>query len=118
MGRLVIFMSVKIEEQKNREGKKYAAVSGRVDIQHVSEFETALQKLAEQAQKAMVIDLSRVDYLCSSALGVLISINRSLIKQQKELRLVAVSGVILEVLHITMLDTVFSIYSSLKEAFS
>lgn len=107
---------MEIIDQKNIDGKEYIALSGRVDMGSLSKFETALQNLAEKGRAVVVIDLSKVNYICSTGLGILMSIRRTLVKQQKELRIVIVAGIIQEIFQITMLDTVFPIYKSLEEA--
>jgi anti-anti-sigma factor len=79
-----------------------------VTIEQVS---AGLKELIDAAdEEKFVVDFSQVDYLSSSALGMLISLQRRVMQKKGQIRLSGISQEIMEVFHITKLDTVFDIY--------
>ena len=70
----------------------------------------------EKDQKKIVIDLSRVDWMNSTGLGILISGYSTLRNHEGQLKLANVTDKIHSLLVITKLVTVFDSYDSLDEA--
>jgi anti-sigma B factor antagonist len=64
----------------------------------------------------IVLDFTRVHHICSSALGVLVSLKRKIRNKNGELKLVLDDEDLLQVFEITMLDKVFDIYPTVEEA--
>jgi anti-sigma B factor antagonist len=75
-----------------------------------------LHEYIEQDQKKVIIDLSRVDWMNSTGLGILISGYTTLRNHNGQLKLVNVTDKIQSLLTITKLITVFDSYDSLEEA--
>lgn len=103
-----------------REGTPVVAVSGEVDLHSVPQFRSAMQDAESKrdAENALIlVDLSEVDFMDSSGIGVLIAHHRELEEAGGGLRIVAGEAA-LKILRITNLDTVFGIYGSREEAFS
>ncbi|HVA37640.1 MAG TPA: STAS domain-containing protein [Candidatus Dormibacteraeota bacterium] len=63
-----------------------------------------------------IVDLLQVELLDSTGLGALIAALRSVREVGGTVRLVATNPQILKILHLTALDKVFSIHSSIDEA--
>lgn len=70
----------------------------------------------ERGEDRFVFDLSLVTYLSSSALGMLIGIQRRVAQTGARLKLCGISEDIMEVFQITKLDTVFDIYKDVPAA--
>ena len=70
----------------------------------------------EKDQKKIVIDLSRVDWMNSTGLGILISGYSTLRNHEGQLKLANVTDKIHSLLVITKLVTVFDSYDSLEAA--
>ncbi len=75
-----------------------------------------LHDLIEQGKKKVVIDLSRVEWMNSTGLGILISGLTTLKNNNGELKLVNVTEKIQSLLKITKLFGVFESYDSVEDA--
>jgi anti-sigma B factor antagonist len=75
-----------------------------------------LHELIEQKKLQVVIDLSRVDWMNSTGLGLLISGLTTLRKSGGELKLANVTDKIQSLLTITKLVTVFKTFDSVEDA--
>jgi len=75
-----------------------------------------LYEFIEQDKKRVVIDLSQVDWMNSTGLGILISGYTTLRNTDGELKLANVTEKIQSLLTITKLVTVFEAYDSVDEA--
>lgn len=75
-----------------------------------------LHECMEQGKKKIVIDLSGVDWMNSTGLGILISSYTKLRNQDGDLKLANVTDKIKSLLTITKLVTVFEAHDSIDEA--
>ncbi|UCC45074.1 MAG: STAS domain-containing protein [Candidatus Zixiibacteriota bacterium] len=75
-----------------------------------------LYEFIEQDKKQVVIDLSQVDWMNSTGLGILISGYTTLRNTEGELKLANVTDKIQSLLTITKLVTVFEAYETVDEA--
>jgi anti-anti-sigma factor len=66
-------------------------VSGSLDVASKAELERALENLVDSGESHIRLDLSKVDYLGSVALAVLINASKTLRRRGGELRLVTSS---------------------------
>ncbi len=66
--------------------------------------------------QSIILDLSDVNYICSSALGVFVTFKRKLKHKDIDLKLIVTDEDIRQVFEITMLDKVFEIFRSSDEA--
>ena len=66
--------------------------SGDLDVATVADFEETLTDAAEQAPEGVIVDLSAVDFIDSSGLGVILGLNERLRQQQRSLAVVAPRG--------------------------
>jgi anti-anti-sigma factor len=67
-------------------------VSGSLDVASKGELERALEKLVESGKNNIRLDLSKVDYLGSVALAVLINASKTLRRRGGELRIATSSS--------------------------
>lgn len=84
--------------------------------EETDELRDTLQKVAEQKHNTLIINLDRVTYLNSTALGVLISSHASFAKREGQIVLCNVSKSIENIFVITKLTLVFNIAENLEEA--
>lgn len=75
-----------------------------------------LHEFLEQGKKQVVIDLSKVDWMNSTGLGILISSYTTLRNNDGELKLANVTEKIQSLLTITKLVAVFDAYDSVEDA--
>ena len=86
--------------------------AGELDIHTCPEFQKALATARDHGPGRLVIDLSEVTFMDSTALGVLVVLQRGM---QKPLDVVVTRPHLRRVLFITGLNTVFVLYKSLDE---
>jgi len=71
----------------------------------------------EQDKRLIILDFSRVEFISSQAIGIVIGLNRRLAKlPHSKLLLCGVSGKLIELLRITRLDKVLTLKPTQKEA--
>jgi len=88
-----------------------------LDAMTIERMGTTLKELiAGNTSGRFVFDFSHVTYLSSSALGMLIGLQRRILQGQGQLKLCGVRDDIMEVFRITRLDTVFDIYKDVRAA--
>lgn len=91
------------------------SLEGALDFGECSGFRMTLDRIMMAAPRATVIDLSHLQYLDSSGLGLLLSLSKELGSHGG--RLVLVTNLTVdEILSITHLSTVFSTAKSMDEA--
>ena len=103
-------------EEKEINGVKLLAVSGRLDVNAVEQIGDDLKQRAGQDQIKVILDLTEVDYLSSRGLGLLIELSQTNGRAGGMLRLVSVHPLVNEVLEITGSRELFSIHDSVEDA--
>ena len=89
------------------------SASGELDLHTCEEFRKTVDEAREAKPRHLVFDLSEVTYIDSTALGVLVVLQR----QWKEpLHLVVRQRHQQQLLRMTGLDEIFAVYASLDEA--
>ena len=90
-----------------------------VDLQLIENIRRELFDLVDkQNRKKLVVDLSKVQHLSSSALGVLIPLHEKTQKLKGQLVLCGVNPNIMKVFKITRLDKIFSFKRTESDALS
>jgi anti-sigma B factor antagonist len=107
---------VRIETRYPREGVAQLTVTGELDVYSSPQLRQALAELVDGGVTALVVDISPVDYLDSTGLGVLLSGMRRASVRDVELRVVCGDGRVRRTFEITGLTSVFSLYDSAAEA--
>lgn len=92
-------------------------ISGRIDSAAASQLEAALQEIIAQDRYHIVVDMSRLEYLSSSGLRVLVAALKQVRRWNRgDLRFCNIPERIREVLQMAGLDVLFRIYPSAVEA--
>lgn len=84
-------------------------------LQH---FEWAVEELMKKSQKKIVVDMSKVSYVDSSAIGVLVGCNGMVKDAGGQLYLAGVIERVRAVLKMTSVDNVLTVSPSREEAIS
>jgi anti-sigma B factor antagonist len=93
--------------------------SSVVDAQLIEGIKKELFELVDkQDRRKLTLDMSKVQYLSSTALGVLIPLNEKILKLKGSLYLCGVSPEIMKVFKITKLDKIFKFKNTEGEALS
>ena len=91
-------------------------VEGEVDAEHAPQLKKAVIRVKEGTFKGVALDFSRVSFIDSTGLGILISLMRDLKEQGRHLRLVGLSGETRSIFEITRLYKVFDLSDTMEKA--
>ena len=93
-------------ERLSRDGVETLVVEGELDIATASRLLSVLNSSVAEAIRAVVVDLSRVGFMDSTGLALLINARRRLSKRRKGFAVVCPPGPLWRVFEITdMVDT-------------
>jgi anti-sigma B factor antagonist len=98
-------------------GTSVLKVAGRVKVgETVRELESSLERAASERTGAVILDLTDLEYMDSTAVGILVGSLHRLKGEGRELLLVKPRERIAALLHSANLDSLFEIYSTVEEA--
>ena len=107
-------MSAHIQIDK-RPGVWVLAASGELDYADCEPFRRHVERILSERPRACIVDLSRIEYLDSSGLGLLLRLYREFTNSGGRLVLIA-SPVVEGVLEITRLNELFNTATNLDTA--
>jgi anti-sigma B factor antagonist len=90
------------------------SVEGELDLSTAPRLKWMLIDSLQAGQSRLVVDLSQTSFMDSTALGVLVAINRSL--QDAGLAIVCPSATVLRIFELSGMDSVFAIFATLEQA--
>jgi anti-sigma B factor antagonist len=91
-------------------------LGGEIDIYSAPQFKEVLVNGIEGGARRVIVDLSGVTFIDSTALGVLVSGAKRVRPRNGNLDIVCTDENIIRIFEITGLDRIFGIYSSRSEA--
>ena len=91
-------------------------VGGEVDVYTAPRLRDRLNEVVGSGQQHLVVDLTKVDFLDSTGLGVLVGAYRRLDRTGGTLVLVCPHEKLLKIFRIAGLESVFKIYRTVPEA--
>jgi anti-sigma B factor antagonist len=103
-------------ESREENGWGVLEVQGEIDLHTSPQLRQAIVGFLERGQNQIVIDLSRVGFMDSSGLGVLVAGLKRAKERGGKLAVVSTQGSVQKVLSITGLDRVFQTFGSVEEA--
>lgn len=109
-------LSFKIETKNIQDNFPAIILEGEVDVYTAPQLKQHLIAMLESGSKKVLIDLTSVDYLDSTALGVLIGGLKRMKEIGGNMILICPSPRIHRVFEITGLDKIFLIYQSEADA--
>jgi anti-sigma B factor antagonist len=89
---------------------------GSLDLATAPTVRAALAEATEKGNHDLIVDLSQLEFLDSTGLGVLIGAHRRAAERGGAFRLIVSDGPISRLLNITGLIGVFAVYHSLEDA--
>ncbi|MGA8575610.1 MAG: STAS domain-containing protein [Candidatus Cybelea sp.] len=89
---------------------------GSLDLATAPTVRAALSEATEKGNHDLIVDLSQLEFLDSTGLGVLIGAHRRAAERGGSFRLIVNEGSILRLLNITGLIAVFSVFHTLEDA--
>lgn len=93
----------------NRDGKTVIVLQGRFDFNAHREFREAVDQSIKESPREIVVDLSNVDYLDSSALGMLLMLRDRAKGAAKEVVLANAGGSVRQVIDIANFGKLFTL---------
>ncbi|BCW99454.1 MAG: STAS domain-containing protein [Armatimonadota bacterium] len=109
-------MELGIHTEKRGDNIAVVSLSGEVDVYSSPRVRSAMLEQLDGGSKYLVMDLSKVDYLDSSGLGILVAGLKRSRENGGEVFLVNPKPRIQHVLEVTGLHNVFTILKSVDEA--
>ena len=92
------------------------SLEGEVDISATELIREKFKKLLEEKKEAILVDMTKVSYIDSSGLGLLVEARQEMEKYSGEIKLFGLSSDVQKVFELTRLNNFFSIFSTEKEA--
>lgn len=109
-------MALRIES-KETDGVTVLTVAGRVTLGDESnQMRSKIKELLAQGNKRLVLDLGGVSYIDSAGLGTLVAAYTSARNSGADIKLANITKKLDDLLNITKLVTVFSVYKSVNDA--
>jgi anti-sigma B factor antagonist len=99
-----------------RDGWTVLAVVGELDVASAPRLRQEVHRVAVDPEPAIVLDLSGVDFLDSTGLGVIVGILKRVRTQGGDLRLAGAPDRVRRVFEITRLDTVLPMHADVDAA--
>ncbi|MGF1771337.1 MULTISPECIES: STAS domain-containing protein [Vibrio] len=88
--------------------------SARFDAKLVTQFRDFIDDMPETGDKPILLDLTHVSFMDSSALGVLMAFKKH--HQQSDISVVTESAPVLQLFKVTKVDQIVKVYSDLEQA--
>ena len=110
-------MDLEVDTQE-RDRWSVVSLRGEIDVYTAPRLRQALIDLIEGGASDILVDMSRVDFLDSTGLGVLVGGLKRVKAKDGSLEIVATQDKILKIFEITGLSKVFPIHDSVDAAVS
>ncbi len=92
------------------------APEGELDVSNIPELKKVFNQILHEGHTKVVIDLDKVTYMDSSALGVLVNGLKELRQRNGTLKIANLTGNVERIFKLTRLIKFFETYSSAEEA--
>jgi anti-sigma B factor antagonist len=108
----------RIHDERRDETAVVFSVHGELDLHEAPALQERIAAAIDRGAKLIVVDLTQVSFIDSMALGVLLGAVKELRLRDGNLRLVVPNPSLRRIFEISLLDRVFTLDSSLEEAFA
>ena len=92
------------------------SVDGRVDGANAQDFQIELAETMAEDDRALVLDLSKVTYISSAGLRVILLTAKALKRQDADLAVCSLTGPISEIFQISGFDKIIPVHQTQPEA--
>jgi anti-sigma B factor antagonist len=105
-----------VELEKHGDSAAVVILEGEIDIYSAPRFKEILLEGIDEGANHIIVDLSKVTFIDSTALGVLVSGAKRVRPSKGSLDIVCADDNIVRIFEITGLNRIFGIYDSRNEA--
>lgn len=98
--------------QDEQAGTVLIRCEGRLDATSSPQLETFMNSLVDKKKNRIVIDFSRIDYLSSAGMRLLLSMTKRLKSADGKLALCAVHDDVMEIIRMAGFEQILNIYDS------
>jgi anti-anti-sigma factor len=106
-------LNVKIEEEQD---KTILRVEGRLDAASSPNLENKLNELIKAGKKRLLLDFTKVDYLSSAGMRLLLSVTKKLKSIDGKLNFCSVNEEVMEIIKMAGFERILAIYLTEKDA--
>ena len=96
--------------------RSVVSVAGQIDLYTADGLREPLATLVEDGHRDVLVDLTEVGFMDSTALGVLVGARKKVLSRGGRIQLVIASERLLKIFRLTALTQVFTIHETLHEA--
>jgi anti-anti-sigma factor len=97
-------------------GATLAMASGRIDLSNSDDFTTALSAALTGTRTALILDLSKVDFISSAGLRSLVIAQKAAKTENKGFGIAALPPMLVEIFSIARLNHMMPIFQTTREA--
>ncbi|MCS6985438.1 MAG: STAS domain-containing protein [Leptospiraceae bacterium] len=102
--------------QFEEDGVIFVKLEGNIQQAQTDDLENLLESFHARRHYKVVLDLTEVSHICSSALGIMVTYKRLYKQEGGDLKLIVVSPNLQKLFEVTMLDQIFDIAETKTEA--
>ena len=92
------------------------SADGGLNADTAAEFHQQLEKLVDAGVKKIIVDCTRLDYISSYGIGVLVRLHQHLAKHGGDVKVAAAHNRVLQVLTMMRMGEVFAVYPDVDRA--
>lgn len=104
--------TLSIETRTGQEGVTVLELSGRLDVLTCKELAAAIQQVVDEGKHNLALDLSKLEYVSSAGLRVLLQARKQLRVEKGSLALCGANEFVQDVLHTTGFTSIFPCHGS------
>lgn len=101
---------------EKKEGLTFLHIQGRIDANSSGKIEEKFKEILEIEHQAVIVDLSRVDYVSSAGLRLMIAATKKFQGKGVRLLFCHMLDEVREIIKMAGFETILDIYSSEREA--
>lgn len=92
------------------------SADGGLNSHNADQFVGELQTLVEAGVRKLIVDCTKLTYISSYGVGILIRLHKKLAEVGGEVKLATVENPVVKALRLLRLDSIFEIYLNVREA--
>lgn len=102
--------------QENKDGKFIVYIDGRLDAETSVQVENRLNEFREEGHRKMVLDCSKVDYLSSAGIRLMLSLSKKLKADEGKLSICNLHEDVAEIIQMAGFEQILNIYPDQQSA--